>query len=166
MSLALGHVGYTVSDLDAAIAFFTEHFGFVLRHRQLQDNDYTRATVGVPDAVVDNAILTPAGHVDGCELQLLQYVVPALPGAFAPVAQPGSAHLALEVTDLAQLYRRSSASGVRFTSAPNRIDSGRNAGGLIAYALGPDNLRIELVQRPQSGTPASIAQQRGTQEDR
>ncbi|WP_240437747.1 membrane dipeptidase [Sciscionella marina] len=149
---AIGHAGYTVSNLDSAIRFFTDNLGFVVRHRQIQDNAYTRETVGVEDAVVDNAILVPAGQRDGCELQLLQYLVPAQAGVFSGVSQPGSAHLALEVTDLLELYRFSSARGVRFISPPNRIDSGRNRGGFIAYAVGPDDLRVELVQRPRPGS--------------
>lgn len=158
MTMRIGHAGYTVSDLDAAIDFFVDHFGFVLEDRQLQDNPYTRATVGVPDAVVDNAILVSPGQAGSCQLQLLQYRVPALDGQFAPVAQPGSAHLALEVDDLAGTYRAGLERGLRFTSPPNRIDSGRNAGGLIAYAVGPDALRVELVQRPRPSDDALATQ--------
>ncbi|MDV6286574.1 VOC family protein [Rhodococcus jostii] len=40
------HTGLTVSDLDAAIRFYVEGLGFVLRHRQTQDNEYTCALVG------------------------------------------------------------------------------------------------------------------------
>lgn len=141
----IGHVGYTVSDLDAAIAFFSRHFGFTLRDRQLQDNPYTRATVGVADAVIDNAILTPpAGH--GTELQLLHYRSPASSGSFAPVHQPGASHLALVVEDIHTVYDSCLAEGVEFSSPPNEIDSGRNAGGYITYAFGPDGLRVELFQ--------------------
>lgn len=145
--MRIAHVGFTVSNLDSAINFFVEHFGFHLRHRQTQDNEYTRATVGLTDAVIDNAILA---SFDGecVELQLLQYIRPRVHGSFAAVQQPGAVHLALAVEDLHAVYRSCSESGVEFSSPPNQIDSGRNAGGLIAYAIGPDGLRVELFQPP------------------
>ena|SRR5699024_1034441 len=147
----IAHVGFTVSDLDSAIDFFEEHFGFQLVNRQVQDNPYTRATVGVPDAVIENAILdAPDGT--GSQLQLLHYRTPLAEGEFAPVHRPGAVHLALEVTDIYAVYETCVAKGVRFTSRPNRINSGRNAGGHITYALGPDGLRVELFQ------PAPIPQ--------
>lgn len=141
----IAHVGLTVSDMESAIGFFTTHFGFVVEDRQLQDNPYTRATVGVADAVVDNVILALTGD-QPMRLQLLRYRVPQTTGAFLPVHSPGAVHLALAVEDIWRTYERCCTHGVQFTSPPNRIDSGRNAGGLITYAVGPDNLRVELVQ--------------------
>ncbi|WP_427017767.1 VOC family protein [Pseudarthrobacter sp. P1] len=149
----IAHIGFTVSDLDAAIAFFEGHFGFELRSRQIQDNPYTRATVGVPDAVIDNAILTSPGS-GGSELQLLEYRAPKTAGTFSPVQQPGATHLALAVEDIHQLHQRTAAAGVAYSSPPNLIDSGRNAGGYIAYAIGPDGLRVELFQPAPLPVPA------------
>lgn len=139
------HVGFTVSNLDEAIDFFTENFGFVLADRQVQDNPYTRATVGVDNAVIENAILNPS-QSQGSQLQLLQYHSPDEEGKFLPVYVPGATHLALVVDDIETVYADCSARGVVFQSAPNRIDSGRNAGGAIAYAIGPDELRVELFE--------------------
>ncbi|MBG0741539.1 VOC family protein [Paeniglutamicibacter antarcticus] len=141
----IAHIGFTVSDLDAAIDFFVNHFGFHLRHRQIQDNPYTRATVGVPDAVIDNAILSTAEHL-GAELQLLQYIQPECDGSFLPAHHPGATHLALVVDDIREIYGTCINSGVEFVSPPNEIDTGRNTGGIIAYAIGPDGLRVELFQ--------------------
>ena len=141
----IAHVGFTVSDLDSAIDFFSDNFGFKLADRQLQDNPYTRATVGIPDAVIDNAILN-ASDGSGAQLQLLHYRSPHSDGEFAPVHHPGSVHVALDVEDIHTVYDSCVANGVSFLSRPNRIDSGRNAGGHIAYAIGPDGLRVELFQ--------------------
>lgn len=147
----IAHVGFTVSNLDSAIDFFTENFGFKLENRQLQDNPYTRATVGVPDAVIDNAILN-ASNGTGSQLQLLHYRAPLTSGEFAPVHHPGAVHVALDVEDIHAVYDSCVAKGVSFLSRPNRIDSGRNAGGHIAYAVGPDGLRVELFQPAPSGS--------------
>lgn len=147
--MTIAHVGFTVSNLDSAIDFFVNHFDFHLSHRQVQDNEYTRITVGVPDAVIDNAILSRTDD-DGTQLQLLQYLKPRSSGSFLPVHQPGATHLALVVDDIHEVYDTCSASGVQFLSPPNEIVSGRNRGGMIAYAIGPDGLRVELFQPPSS----------------
>ena len=42
------HAGFSVRDVEASIAFWTEALGLVLRHRQIQENEYTSFLVGLP----------------------------------------------------------------------------------------------------------------------
>ena len=51
-----------VRDLDASIRFYTEGLGLRLRHRQTQDNPYTRSLVGYPDASLRVAQLPVGDH--------------------------------------------------------------------------------------------------------
>ena len=52
-TLGVFHFSFTVSDLDAAIAFYRDQLGFTFVHRQVQDNAYTRRLVGYPDARIE-----------------------------------------------------------------------------------------------------------------
>jgi len=49
------HVGFVVRDLDVSIRFYADGLGLRLRHRQTQDNDYTRSLVGYAECEPDVA---------------------------------------------------------------------------------------------------------------
>jgi catechol 2,3-dioxygenase-like lactoylglutathione lyase family enzyme len=154
------HFSFTVSDIDAAIAFYRDLLGFTLVHRQTQDNDYTRRLVGYPDAVIEVAQLTVPGQPRGLsthDLELVRYVTPAGTRGDAEIRDPGQAHLAIAVEDADEVYERLSRAGVEFTSPPNEITAGVNRGGKACYFRGPDGIVHELLQPP----PAVIGRFRG-----
>jgi catechol 2,3-dioxygenase-like lactoylglutathione lyase family enzyme len=104
MSQILGtwHFSFTVSDIEASVAFYRDLLGLELIHQQEQDNAYTRALVGFPDASLRIAQLAVPGEprgISGHHLELVQYVVPK--GApFGPERnRPGAGHLAFCVAD-------------------------------------------------------------------
>jgi catechol 2,3-dioxygenase-like lactoylglutathione lyase family enzyme len=158
--LGAWHFSFTVSDIDASVAFYRDLLGLELIHQQDQDNDYTRALVGFPDASLRIAQLAVPGQpvgISGHHLELVEYVVPR----GAPYGQgrnrPGAAHLAFCVTDAPATHRRLSAAGVRFVSPPQAITSGVNTGGSTCYFLDPDDITLELVQPPPSRMPGTAA---------
>ncbi|MCG5212870.1 VOC family protein [Streptosporangium sp. KLBMP 9127] len=145
------HFSFTVADLDRSVAFYRDLLGFVLVHRQVQDNDYTRRLVGYPDAVLRVAQLAVPGQPRGVsthDLELVEYVRPKGVGRDPARHLPGAAHLALTVEDARAEHARLSAAGVSFVSAPAEITAGVNAGGFACYFLDPDEITLELVQPP------------------
>lgn len=145
------HFSFTVSDLDAAIAFYRDLLGFTLVHRQVQDNDYTRRLVGYPDAVLEVAQLAAPGEPRGLsshDLELVCYRSPAGRSWDAEIRDPGQAHLAIAVGDADAIHARLAAAGVRFVTPPNAITAGANAGGKACYFFGPDGIVHELLQAP------------------
>lgn len=145
------HFSFTVADLDASVAFYRDLLGMTLVHVQDQDNAYTRSLVGYPDARLRVAQLA-AGEVSGTgsshDLELVQYLAPAMSPLTPERARAGAAHLAFVVDDADAVHGRLAAAGVRFLSAPNAITAGVNRGGKACYFLDPDDITLELVQPP------------------
>jgi len=149
--LGAWHFSFTVSDLDAAVAFYRDLLGFVVVRRSRNDSEYVRRLVGYPDAVLDIAQLAAPGPRTGLadhDLELVAYLTPA--GRVAPreIRDPGASHLAIAVDDADATYERFRAAGVSFVAAPNEITTGANIGGKGCYFRGPDDITHELVEPP------------------
>lgn len=145
------HFSFTVSDIDAAIAFYRDLLGFTVVHRQIQDNAYTQRLVGYPGAVLEIAQLTVPGQPRGLsshDLELVQYVKPKGTRRELHIKDPGQAHLAIAVADADATYRRLAAAGVEFISPPTGITAGVNRGGKACYFRGPDDIVHELLEPP------------------
>lgn len=158
------HFSFTVSDLEAAIAFYRDLLGFELVHRQTQDNAYTRRLVGYPDAVLEVAQLAAPGEPRGLsthDLELVRYVAPEGRSLEREIRDPGQAHLALAVDDADAVHARLAAAGVRFVTAPNEITAGVNAGGKACYFFGPDDIVHELLEPPLARRQAYAGPARG-----
>lgn len=148
---SIWHVGITVSDIDRSITFYTECFGMKLRHRQVQNNEYSRALVGYPDGNFEIAQLVfaegeapPSGHV----LELIYYDRPKAEQLDSRNAQPGAIHIAFHTSDIFESVAKLVALGATLTSEPQAITAGINTGGYAVYLRDPDNVALELVQPP------------------
>jgi catechol 2,3-dioxygenase-like lactoylglutathione lyase family enzyme len=151
MSHGVWHFSFTVSDLDASVAFYTGQLDFELIHRQEQANEYTRRLVGYPDAHLRVAQLAVPGQPRGLsshDLELVEYVTPRGSRGDAQICNPGAAHLAIAVDDIHARSERLTAAGVRFYSPPNVITAGVNEGGFTCYFEDPDRIVLEMVQPP------------------
>ncbi len=145
------HFSFTVSDIEESIRFYRDILGLELVHRQEQANEYTRRFVGYPDAHlrvaqfrIPGAAVGRSGHL----LELVQYVAPVGEKVDTRTPNPGTAHLAFLVDDVHAEYRRLTALGVRFRTAPVAIEAGINKGGYTCYFLDPDDITLEIVQPP------------------
>jgi len=151
MLIATWHFSFTVSDIERSVVFYRDVLGMELVHRQVQDNAYTRKLVGYPDAHLLVAQLRIKGAPVGRShhlLELIQYVAPKGEKVDTRTVNTGTAHLALEVDDIAAEYERMSALGVRFRHVPVAIEAGINKGGYACYFLDPDDITLELLQAP------------------
>lgn len=130
------HVGFPVSDLDAAIGFL-HHFGFVERAR-VRTGETTAVGNGVPGLRFEVAFLEgPGGVVE--LLRPLEGVAPAIP----PAGLAGAAHLCLRVEDIDAVHAELSASGLAPVSAPQREP---DLDARWMFVEGPEGLRVEIVQ--------------------
>lgn len=144
------HFSFTVSDIEESVDWFERVLGLELVHRQRQDNAYTRVLVGMPDAVLEVALLRVPGVSSGHSthhLELIQYVSPVGEGPRSMSSNDvGASHFALLVTDIHQRHQRMRDQGVAFRSPPVEITEGANKGGFACYFEGPDSLTFELLQ--------------------
>jgi lactoylglutathione lyase len=143
------HVGFVVRDLDASIRFYTDGLGLRLRHRQVQDNDYTRSLVGYKDANLRIAqFQLPAGEPpeSGHILELIEYLTPEGGPADLERNTIGAGHLAFLVDDIETMMANLAALGATPLSQPNEITAGITKGGKAVYLHDPDGVTLELLQ--------------------
>lgn len=143
------HFAYTVSDLNRSVRWYTDVLGLELVHRQRGDSEYIQTLVGVPDAVIEVAMLKIPGldpkhstHM----LELVQYLQPAGGTVDLSNVNIGVAHLAFIVDDIHERHARLVEKGVEFYSPPVGITAGANAGGFACYFRDPDRFTLELLQ--------------------
>jgi lactoylglutathione lyase len=151
------HVGFVVRDLDASIAFYTSGLGLRLRHRQTQDNDYTRSLVGYQNACLRIAqFQLPEGEppASGHVLELIEYQAPEGGPADLERNTIAAGHLAFLVDDIETMLATLAALGATPLSAPSEITEGINKGGKAVYLHDPDGVMLELLQPagPAAGT--------------
>ena len=97
------HFAFEVSDMDAAIAFYTEKLGLKLMFRKV-DEEHGEAFAFL--------------ELDGGNLELLQSVAPGARTPAAPPAAPWCPHLALVTEDMDKLVARVKANGITVLKGP------------------------------------------------
>jgi catechol 2,3-dioxygenase-like lactoylglutathione lyase family enzyme len=145
--LSVHHIGMTVADLDAALAFWQRFLSVEPRWRKVLDRPYLGRHVGYPGIGIDAALIELPG---GTLLELLAYDTAeksANPGA---TANPGNVHLCLTVTDARAAWERAVSAGARpiVDDGPVEVDDGPNDGARAAYLRIHDDISLELFQPP------------------
>jgi catechol 2,3-dioxygenase-like lactoylglutathione lyase family enzyme len=144
----LHHVGASVSDLDAALAFWEPFLGVEARFRGRLSRPYLGESVGYPGVTIDAGIVDlPGGGV----LELLDYQLDGRSQqGTGETKHPGNVHLCLAVDDVEAAWARAVELGARPMRAagPVAIDSGPNEGARVAYLRVHDGISMELFQVP------------------
>lgn len=147
------HVGLTVPDLDAAVAFYTDAFDAreLFRMgpfdaadlpRSADGRDWTETHVNVRDARLRFAVLELA---PGLRLELFAYERPTDVRTTAPHnCDVGGHHVGLRVEDLDTATSLLRNRGVTVLE-PIVVDDGPTAGTRSAYAVDPWGNHLELV---------------------
>ncbi len=157
----LDHVGLTVPDLDAAVAFFAGVLGCpqVLTFGPIADDTGTFMTdaLGVhPRARIERVAMIRTGR--GSNIELFEYSSPDQQ-AFAPKnSDVGAFHLAFYVRDIAAAKAFLDAKGVVTRMGPIPISDGPIAGQSILYFEAPWGLNLEIISYPDGMAYAADAE--------
>ena len=143
----LHHVGASVSDLGAALAFWEPFLGVSARFRGRLDRAYLGESVGYPGLAIEAGLIDLPG---GGLLELLDYDLDGREQTSDETKHPGNVHLCLSVADVDAAWERAVELGARPVrrEGPVEIDAGPNRGARVAYLRVHDGISLELFQVP------------------
>ena len=142
------HVGMSISDLDAALAFWERFLGVEARWQTVLERPYIARHVGYPGVRIRAAFVDLPGS--GI-LELLEYQGVERTPTDEGSANPGHAHLCLAVDDVQAVFERALVCGARAVcpDGPVDVDAGPNKGARASYLrVPPDWHTLELFQAP------------------
>jgi|SRR5215212_9528063 len=143
---ALEHVAIQVADVDRSVRFYQQHLDFEPLFRVTRGDDYIQRVIGYPGASLEIAEMVIPGT--DVRLEIIEYRNVEKAAIDPATASPGTMHFSLFVDDLDEIYARLTAAGVDSVSEPQLSTGGHLKGGKVVYMKDPDEIRIELVQRP------------------
>jgi catechol 2,3-dioxygenase-like lactoylglutathione lyase family enzyme len=136
------HVGITVRDLEESLGWYERVFGVQREFVAEGSGPDLSTAVGVPDARLSFAFL----RFGSCVVELLCYDNPREDSYTRSNADVGSAHVCIDVPDLAAAYADLVEKGVEFLAPPLAIEDGPLAGCAFAYFRDPNGVTLELFE--------------------
>ena len=137
---AVRHTGIVVADLDSAVRFWSEGFGFSEEVRADESGPVIDAILGL-----DGVDLTTVKMVapDGGRIELLRFGSHPSSGQWTgSEISTGPTHVALTVSDLDAVCQRITELGAEVRPVQQSLD-GRVR---LTYCRGPEGLLLELVE--------------------
>lgn len=145
--LGLHHIGFTVPDMEEAVAFFANVFGAVtiMECGSVDvDDAFMLARLGVPDGckITDQRVVQ-VGR--GGSLELFQYSGVADPKPLKHNGEVGAMHIAFEVDDAFETAERMRKAGVDILEGPTLIEGGPMGNLVWLYLRAPWGQYVEIV---------------------
>ncbi len=136
------HIGITVTDLDAAAAFFVG-LGCEVEGRTFVEGEFLETVCGIPDSRTEIVMLRPPGG--GSLIELSSFVRPAtLPGSLTAMAnEVGLRSVAFEVDDVHAIVERLAADGYGLVGGIGEYENAWR----MAYVRGPEGVIVALAER-------------------
>lgn len=145
------HIGFTVPDLNAAIAFFVDVLGcepfYELGPFQDDSGDWMETHLDVHPRTVMRR-LKFLRCKNGSNFELFEYEAPDQRREQPKNSDVGGHHLAFYVDDIDAAVSYLRSKGVRVLGQPTVRASGPNAGQTWVYFLSPWGMQLELVSFP------------------
>lgn len=136
------HIGITVANLDAAVAFF-ESLGLEVGGRTFVEGDFIDTVIGIPDSRTEIVMLYPPGGGTGVELSSFVRPDPIQGSTNAPATELGLRSVSFEVDDLDGCVERVAADGYALVGGIGEYEGMWR----MAYVRGPEGIIVALAQR-------------------
>ncbi|MBW3095687.1 VOC family protein [Pseudohoeflea coraliihabitans] len=144
------HIGFTVPDLDAAVAFFVDVLGCQKIYEVgpfQSDGDWMQTHLGVDRrAVMKRLAFLRCGH--GSNFEIFEYDAPDQARTPPANSDVGGHHLAFYALDFDTAYAALQDSGVSILGVPTYRADGPSGGQTWVYFLTPWGMQCELVSFP------------------
>ena len=136
------HVGITVADLDAAIAFFVG-LGLELEGRMFMEGEFVDTVIGIPDSRSEIAMLRAPDGGTGLELSSFSRPdhQPGSPDALS--TELGLRNVAFVVDDLQAVVDRLAADGHGLVGGVGQYENSWR----MTYVRGPEGIIVALAER-------------------
>ena len=134
------HIGIVVGDLKVSLQFYRDLIGFQDAPIDEETGPFLDGLLDMPDTRIQTVKL--AGEDSTTSIELLCFKSPS-PTASTPLNAIGLTHVALNVSDLDELYTRLSDAHVPFNTPPRVSPDGCVK---VAFCQDPDGTFIELVE--------------------
>jgi len=145
------HIGFTVPDLDEAVAFFVDVIGcepFYELGPFQSDGDWMEKHLGVhPRAVMKRLRFLRCRN--GSNFEIFEYAAPDRSSRPPRNSDVGGHHIAFYVDDIDAAVAYLKAKGVRVLGEPTVRKEGPSARQSWVYFLSPWGMQLELVSFPQ-----------------
>lgn len=150
--MEINHIGITVPDLDAAVAFYVEVFGLRVLVEPGLHTDQTAFADRRRDVFGDHWGAMKLAHLvtpSGCGIELFEFVKPAThgPDVAFDYARVGVSHICLTTEDLDGAIARLVERGGSQRSAVHKVRDGVS----VCYCADPWGVIIELSSASYSG---------------
>jgi len=144
------HTAVNVSNMEEAIAFFTEKLGMNLlfEPQEAYGREFENATK-VKGARIKFAMLEAGGG--DTLFELIEYTRPVSSSRGKKLYDVGAPHIAFQVANITEACKRLEEKGIVFNSSPVNIQAGPLAGRSFVYFPGPDGVLLELFQEKSTG---------------
>lgn len=143
------HTSFTVTDMEASLAFWTGPLGFRLVTRGPWESDALGRVVGVPGVKMDIAILEGYGH----GIELIACSAPKAETLDVQPHKPLASHLAFEVDDIKETTAVLLDAGASLQGKIEYLDDDPSDAGWAIYLRDPNGIIIELIQ---AAAPAGV----------
>lgn len=149
----VNHIGVTVRDLDATVAWY----------REMLDIEPTFGQRGNSGAKVDTVVQVEGAVIDmafcvlgNTCLEFLQYREPAGADFALSNSDVGAVHACFEVDDIDAAYQRLLSKGVQFSAPPAVATEGPLEGVAYAYFRDLQGLQLEFFQVPKGSIATAL----------
>jgi len=151
MITGMSHVGISVANLERSIGFYRDVLGMSLIQQVPMRGANYDAIMALKDTDGRIAVL----RIGNLEIELLEFQRPPSRPVESGrhVSDQGISHFAVNVEDIAGLYARLKAAGVRVHSTPVYFAS---CATTAMYFCDPDGNFIEMLEEKPSGQPEKV----------
>jgi catechol 2,3-dioxygenase-like lactoylglutathione lyase family enzyme len=138
---AIRHTGIVVSDMETSLPFYRDLLGLQPWWDQIEEGPFMEAVTAVSGARVHTVKLKSP---DGVSIELLQYLNTPKPVPHLTNSNDvGCNHVALQVSNLDELYEKAVAAGICFNTPPVLAGGGK---AKVTYCRDPEGVLLELVE--------------------
>lgn len=134
------HTGIVVNDLESALRFYRDLFGFQIVKRMEESGDYIDKICGLTDVKVATVKMASP---DGQLIELLHFYSHSSEARPRMISDPGLTHIAFTVDNLDSEYDRLRKAGVSFNAPPQLSPDGY---AKVTFCRAPEGTFIELVE--------------------